>query len=79
MDLQQEFESRDDVFRWMDGFINMERGQSSKSFRLDRMELVACALCNARRRNPGSGAQCLGHGGLDRAQGVGGQSVAVVG
>lgn len=40
MDLQQDFASRADVFRWMDGFINMERGQSSKSFRLDRMELL---------------------------------------
>lgn len=40
MDRQREFASSADVFRWMDGFINMERGQSSKSFRLDRMELL---------------------------------------
>ena len=30
-----------DVFRWLDGFINLERGQSRNSFRLDRMELLS--------------------------------------
>ncbi|MFA6504515.1 MAG: Mur ligase family protein [Treponemataceae bacterium] len=30
-----------DVFGWIDGFINFERGQTSKSFRLDRTELLA--------------------------------------
>lgn len=41
MELNPSFTTRDDVFRWLDSFINLERGQTSRSFRLDRMELLA--------------------------------------
>jgi dihydrofolate synthase/folylpolyglutamate synthase len=30
-----------EVFSWLSGFINLERGQTPKSFRLDRMEALA--------------------------------------
>jgi len=32
------FSSSQDVFKWVSNFINLERGQKPKSFRLDRME-----------------------------------------
>ncbi|MDR0760472.1 MAG: tetrahydrofolate synthase, partial [Treponema sp.] len=35
------FSSSADVFAWLSGFINLERGQSSKSFRLERMEFLS--------------------------------------
>ena len=41
-----------DVFRWLDGFINLERGQSKNSFRLDRMELLARLAGNPERTAP---------------------------
>jgi len=41
MDLEDPFTSHDDVFTWISRFINLERGQTGKSFRLDRMEYLA--------------------------------------
>jgi len=41
MDLEGPFTSYDDVFTWLSRFINLERGQTGKSFRLDRMEYLA--------------------------------------
>jgi dihydrofolate synthase/folylpolyglutamate synthase len=35
------FSSSADVFAWLSGFINLERGQTSKSFRPERMEFLA--------------------------------------
>jgi dihydrofolate synthase/folylpolyglutamate synthase len=35
------FLSSAEVFSWLSGFINLERGQSVKSFRIDRMEALA--------------------------------------
>jgi len=34
------FASSGEVFGWISGFINLERGQTPKSFRLDRMEFL---------------------------------------
>jgi dihydrofolate synthase/folylpolyglutamate synthase len=34
------FDSSDDVFNWLNDFINVERGQRIKAFRLDRMEAL---------------------------------------
>lgn len=42
----------DDVFGWIDTFINFERGQTSKSFRLDRIELLARLAGNPERCCP---------------------------
>jgi dihydrofolate synthase/folylpolyglutamate synthase len=41
-----------EVFHWLDGFINLERGQSKNSFRLDRMELLARIAGNPERASP---------------------------
>jgi dihydrofolate synthase/folylpolyglutamate synthase len=38
---QRIFTTSEEVFAWLSGFINLERGQSSKSFRLDRMQVLA--------------------------------------
>ncbi|MDR1429363.1 MAG: bifunctional folylpolyglutamate synthase/dihydrofolate synthase [Spirochaetaceae bacterium] len=35
------FTRSEEVFAWLSGFINFERGQSGKSFRLDRMRALA--------------------------------------
>ena len=35
------FESSLDVYNWISGFINLEKGQSLRSFRLDRMRAMA--------------------------------------
>jgi len=35
------FSSSGEVFSWLSRFINLERGQKPKSFRLDRMEILA--------------------------------------
>ncbi|MDR2247880.1 MAG: bifunctional folylpolyglutamate synthase/dihydrofolate synthase [Treponema sp.] len=39
--MEDAFSSSADVFAWLSGFINPERGPSSKSFRLERMEFLA--------------------------------------
>lgn len=41
MDFKGPFTTHDDVFTWLSRFINLERGQTGKSFRLDRMEYLA--------------------------------------
>ncbi|MCL2412496.1 MAG: Mur ligase family protein [Treponema sp.] len=35
------FKSSDEVFEWLSSFINLERGQTPKSFKLERMEILA--------------------------------------
>jgi dihydrofolate synthase / folylpolyglutamate synthase len=35
------FKLSEDVFSWLSGFINLERGQKPKSFRIERMEVLA--------------------------------------
>jgi len=35
------FTLSEDVFSWLSGFINLERGQKPKSFRIERMEVLA--------------------------------------
>jgi dihydrofolate synthase/folylpolyglutamate synthase len=38
---EKPFKSSAEVFTWLSRFINLERGQTPKSFRLDRMETIA--------------------------------------
>ncbi len=38
--MSEYFKSSEDVFNWLSGFINLERGQTPKSFRIDRMEFL---------------------------------------
>jgi len=38
--MKEFFSSSEDVFNWLTGFINLERGQMPKSFRIDRMEFL---------------------------------------
>jgi len=38
--MKEFFSSSEDVFNWLSGFINLERGQTPKSFRIDRMEFL---------------------------------------
>lgn len=52
MDSRLPFRGSSDVFAWLDGFINLERGQTGRSFRLDRMELVCRAAGNPERCAP---------------------------
>jgi len=35
------FKSSGEVFEWLSGFINLEKGQKPKSFRIDRMEILS--------------------------------------
>jgi dihydrofolate synthase/folylpolyglutamate synthase len=44
MDSSTAFKSSLEVYEWISGFINLERGQGFKSFRLDRMSALA-ELC----------------------------------
>jgi dihydrofolate synthase/folylpolyglutamate synthase len=41
MESSTPFRNSLEVYEWLSRFINLERGQSSKSFRLDRMEILA--------------------------------------
>jgi dihydrofolate synthase/folylpolyglutamate synthase len=41
--MERPFTSSAEVFRWLSRFIDLERGQNVKSFRLERMELLAAA------------------------------------
>ncbi|MDR1862329.1 MAG: tetrahydrofolate synthase [Treponema sp.] len=41
MESSTPFRNSGEVFEWLSRFINLERGQSGKSFRLDRMEILA--------------------------------------
>jgi dihydrofolate synthase/folylpolyglutamate synthase len=38
--LKNYFKASSEVFEWISGFINLERGQTPKSFRLERMEIL---------------------------------------
>ncbi len=40
--MSEYFTSSEDVFNWLSKFINLERGQTPKSFRIDRMEFLTC-------------------------------------
>lgn len=42
----------EDVFRWIEGFINFERGQTSKGFRLDRTQTLARLAGNPDKAYP---------------------------
>jgi len=46
------FKSSSEVFEWLSGFINLERGQKPKSFRLDRMEYLCELAGNPQRCAP---------------------------
>ncbi|GAB6391082.1 MAG: bifunctional folylpolyglutamate synthase/dihydrofolate synthase [Treponematales bacterium] len=46
------FASFGDVFGWLSGFINLERGQKVRSFSLDRMKALARLAGNPERRAP---------------------------
>jgi dihydrofolate synthase / folylpolyglutamate synthase len=39
--MEECFKLSEDVFGWLSGFINLERGQKPKSFRIERMEVLA--------------------------------------
>ena len=47
--LKNNFLTSAEVFSWLDRFINLERGQSPKSFRLDRMQII-CELAGSPER-----------------------------
>jgi len=38
--MEECFKLSEDVFNWLSGFINLERGQKPKSFRIERMEVL---------------------------------------
>ncbi|MDR1058808.1 MAG: tetrahydrofolate synthase, partial [Treponema sp.] len=46
------FASSPEVFEWLSRFINLERGQTVKSFRLERMEILAEAAGNPQNCAP---------------------------
>jgi len=46
------FSSSDEVFSWLSRFINLERGQKPKSFRLDRMQILTELAGNPQRCAP---------------------------
>jgi dihydrofolate synthase/folylpolyglutamate synthase len=46
------FSSSAEVFSWLSKFINLERGQTPKSFRIDRMEFLTQLAGNPHKRIP---------------------------
>ncbi|MDR0387540.1 MAG: bifunctional folylpolyglutamate synthase/dihydrofolate synthase [Treponema sp.] len=50
--MQNTFSSSADVFAWLSGFINLERGQTSKSFRPERMELLSALAGHPEKSAP---------------------------
>ncbi|QQO08041.1 bifunctional folylpolyglutamate synthase/dihydrofolate synthase [Breznakiella homolactica] len=52
METQHSFSGSKDVFEYISGFINLEKGQTSRSFRLDRMEILAKAAGNPEKSAP---------------------------
>jgi dihydrofolate synthase/folylpolyglutamate synthase len=52
MESSTPFKNSSEVYKWLSRFINLERGQSSKSFRLDRMEILAEAAGHPERCAP---------------------------
>ncbi len=52
MNSEKLFSSSADVFSWLSGFINLERGQTPKSFRIDRMEFLTQFAGNPHKLMP---------------------------
>jgi dihydrofolate synthase/folylpolyglutamate synthase len=52
MDHKVSFSCSADVFAWLSRFINMERGQGTKDFRLDRMEALSALAGHPERAAP---------------------------
>lgn len=52
MNSEKLFSSSDEVFSWLSGFINLERGQTPKSFRIDRMEFLTQFAGNPHKLMP---------------------------
>jgi len=50
--MKKHFESSKEVFQWLSGFINLERGEKPKSFRLERMELLTSLADNPHKCAP---------------------------
>jgi len=50
--MKSKFTSSAEVFDWLSGFINLERGQKPKSFRIDRMEALAQLAGNPHKCAP---------------------------
>ena len=50
--MKNKFTSSAEVFGWLSGFINLEKGQKPKSFRLDRMETLMELACHPQRCAP---------------------------
>jgi dihydrofolate synthase / folylpolyglutamate synthase len=50
--MKEYFKSSDDVFIWLSKFINLERGQIPKSFRIDRMEFLTRLAGEPHKRAP---------------------------
>ena len=50
--MRNNFSSSNEVFEWLSKFINLERGQKPKSFRLERMETLAELAGNPHRCAP---------------------------
>ena len=50
--LKNNFTSSEEVFDWLSGFINLERGQKPKSFRIDRMHALCELAGNPHRCAP---------------------------
>jgi dihydrofolate synthase/folylpolyglutamate synthase len=46
------FTSSEEVFRWLSNFINLEKGQKPKSFRIDRMEALSLLAGNPHKCAP---------------------------
>jgi dihydrofolate synthase/folylpolyglutamate synthase len=52
MESSTPFKNSGEVYEWLSRFINLERGQSSRSFRLDRMEILSEAAGHPERCAP---------------------------
>ncbi|MDR0301220.1 MAG: tetrahydrofolate synthase, partial [Treponema sp.] len=52
MNSEKLFSSSAEVFSWLSKFINLERGQTPKSFRIDRMEFLTQLSGNPHKRIP---------------------------
>jgi dihydrofolate synthase/folylpolyglutamate synthase len=50
--MKEYFKSSADAFNWLSGFINLERGQTPKSFRIDRMEFLTQMAENPHKLMP---------------------------
>jgi dihydrofolate synthase/folylpolyglutamate synthase len=50
--MKKSFTSSEEVFNWLSKFINLERGQTPKSFRIDRMEFLTELAGNPHKHIP---------------------------